>query len=185
MLFYQPQEFVNSLLLMRFGVKGFSVRDEWKIVPIELKNIMHSNCKPLLFQKTTQHSGLLKWKKVQQKMSSQTKVNILLLLMDDVFKSCTVEKTSKNIILAPETAVSQYITFFQNLYYYAYGRGHVIPVFKTCFFLLNFFQFIKGTKKCITFPPSSYTSKNISSVFFMTKQVLCHTFFKPKFSKHH
>ena len=35
---------------MRFGVKGFSVRDEWKIVPIELKNIMHSNCKPLLLQ---------------------------------------------------------------------------------------------------------------------------------------
>ena len=50
MLFYQPQEFVNSLLLMRFGVKGFSVRDEWKIVPIELKNIMHSNCKPLLLE---------------------------------------------------------------------------------------------------------------------------------------
>ena len=33
---------------MRFGVKGFSVRDEWEIVPIELKNIMHSNCKPPL-----------------------------------------------------------------------------------------------------------------------------------------
>ena len=43
---------------MRFGVKGFSVRDEWKIVPIELENIMHSNCKPLLLYKTTQHSGL-------------------------------------------------------------------------------------------------------------------------------
>ena len=50
MLFYQPQEFVNSLLLMRFGVKGFSVRDEWEIVPIELKNIMHSNCKPPLLE---------------------------------------------------------------------------------------------------------------------------------------
>ena len=67
------------------------------------------------------------------------KVNLLLLLMDDVFKNCTVEETSKNIILAAEAANSQYITFVQNLYHYAYGRGHVIPVFKTCFFLLNFF----------------------------------------------
>ena len=110
-------------------------------------------------------------------MSSQTKVTLILLLKDDVFKSCTVEKTSKNIILAPEAAVSQYITFFQNLYYYAYGRGHVIPVFKTCFFSSEFLLVHQRNKKMYYLPTIIiHLKKYFQCVFHDKASVVSHFF---------